>query len=152
MSNKCCSGDGAGRKDKGSGGGARSKTSCMRCNRPYSNIHTQVCHTGMSQALQVPNVTKNLSMTVEIKRRTLHALKGVNNIISKQKRLDNIARLKLLRTPCWRKHFLRRRMILHTLCQTIYVPYSETHNHFFTASNGSSHVAPSATPATQNQG
>ena len=72
MSNKCCSGDGAGRKDKGSGGGARSKTSCMRCNRLYSNIRTQVCHTGMSQALQVPKVTKNLSMTIEMKRRTLH--------------------------------------------------------------------------------
>jgi hypothetical protein len=29
MSNKCCSVDGEGRKDKGGGGGSRSKTSCM---------------------------------------------------------------------------------------------------------------------------
>ena len=29
MSNKCCSGDREGRKDKGGGGGSRSKTSCM---------------------------------------------------------------------------------------------------------------------------
>jgi len=29
MSNKCCSGDGEGRKDKGCGGGSRRKTSCM---------------------------------------------------------------------------------------------------------------------------
>ena len=29
MSNKCCSGDGEGRKDKGCGGGSRSKTSYM---------------------------------------------------------------------------------------------------------------------------
>jgi hypothetical protein len=52
-----------------------------------------------------------------------HALKVVNNIvavccsfISKQKRLDNTARPKLLRTPCWRRYF-------------------------FTATNGSSHIA-----------
>ena len=29
MSNKCCSGDGEGRKDKGGGGGSRSKTRCI---------------------------------------------------------------------------------------------------------------------------
>ena len=29
MNNKCCSGDGEGRKDKGGGGGSRSKTSCI---------------------------------------------------------------------------------------------------------------------------
>ena len=29
MSNKCCRGDGEGRKDEGCGGGTRSKTSCM---------------------------------------------------------------------------------------------------------------------------
>ena len=54
----------------------------VRCNRLYSSLHTQVSHAAST-----------------------HALKGVNNIISKQKRLDNIARPKLLRAPCWRKYF-----------------------------------------------
>jgi hypothetical protein len=29
MSTKCCNGDGEGRKDKGGGGGLKSKTSCV---------------------------------------------------------------------------------------------------------------------------
>ena len=56
-----------------------------------------------------------------------HALKVVNNIvavccsfISKQKRLDNTARPKLLRTPCWRRYFSQQQMVLHTLRQTIW--------------------------------
>ena len=138
----------------------------MRCNRLYSNIHTQVCHTGMSQALQVPNVTKNLSMTIEINRRTLHALKGVNNIISKQKRLDNIARPKLLRTPCWRKHFFTvthdsSHIVSNHLCTIFRNTQTFFHGikRFFTrcpkchACHAKPRLmSPSATPARQNEG
>ena len=147
LSNKCCSGDGEGRKDKGGGGGSRSKTSCVwrvvcdkvvcerwcvakkdgaqRPTRPSPALLHEAHerhHCAMQSALQrsphasvtrkchkhcqVSNVTKNRNMTIEIKRRKLHPpWKGVNNIISKQKRLDNIARPKLLRTPCWRRYF-----------------------------------------------
>ena len=67
----------------------------VRCNRLYSSLHTQVSHAAST-----------------------HALKGVNNIISKQKRLDNIARPKLLRTPCWRRSFSRQQIVPHTYSKT----------------------------------
>ena len=70
MSNKCCSGDREGRKDKGGGGGSRSKTSCMwrvvcdkvvcMCMTSLYNaivaiaISTRQCRTRMPQALPSP--------------------------------------------------------------------------------------------------
>ena len=66
----------------------------VRCNRLYSSLHTQVSHAAST-----------------------HALKGVNNIISKQKRLDNIARPKLLRTPCWRRYFFHGNTLFFTHTQ-----------------------------------
>ena len=70
-----------------------------------------------------------------------HALKGVSN--SKQKRLDNIALPKLLRTPCWRRYFFTATNDSSHIVSNhlLYHTQKHTHKHFFTASNGSSHIA-----------
>ena len=89
----------------------------VRCNRLYSNLHTQVSHANVTSIAKSPMSPKILTWqkTWMSHVASTHALQGVNNIISKQKRLDNTARPKLLRTPC---------------CEDI----------FFTATNGSSRI------------
>ena len=67
---------------------------------PHASV-TRECH----KHCQIPNVTKNLNRNETSHVASTHVLKGVNNNISKQKRLDYIARRKLLRTPCRRRYF-----------------------------------------------
>ena len=73
---------------------------------------TRECH----KHCQVPNVTKIFKMTIEMKRCINPCSKRCKQHYLQQKRLDNIARPKLVRVPCWRRFFSRQLSIFTGSC------------------------------------